>query len=934
MWLSLASAAGFLVPLPSSAAACSDTPTFDPAITSPSAAIPGWPQRRATTQELIDYFHQVDGESTLVRVGNFAHAWSGTPLVYALVSNPGHMQHPRAIARDEKLLADPRRTRSERANRLAVSSPGIVWYGGGPHGNEPSGGDASMQILYELAARTDCATARIRDQLLVGIMATQNPDGRTNVSRTNGYGFDLNRDWFARTQPETDGKLKILMRYPPLVFIDPHEDAGNGGARFWFPPDADPIFHEVSHQSIHWINDLYGQALAAAFDERNQQNPATFTHASYAPYDLLYLGYGDSVPTTAFTAAGMTFEKSAADTDEQRELEQYVAGWTTIATAAEHKTEILKDYYRAHVQAVAQGRAGTLQPNLVQQPGSKIERQVPKQRIRGYFLYDDRADTEVAHELDRLIRLGVEIYRTKRPLVVPDLRPYGGRPHRVVVPGGTFWIPMDQPQKHWVEGMLGQDPYVPFPYFYDVTAWSNPLLMDLHAGSSAAFTRSDCAGKPSEVAICRRISHAPRGEILGRVHGPGFFQFAGDTGKAVAAALSLARSGLRVRRGGISPVLGCRGGDMCSYPPIPSAFVVAKNPRSTSAVRRTATRFQLRVDVIRGLGAPREGTLLKQPKIAVYASQAGGESYDHLRFLLDKVWHVPWTPMSGAAVATGGLTGYDVFIVPGVDTSDLSPSASTIADWISAGGTYVGTARPGGTGGTPFAVQNGLTTSTETTATGLQVPGTLFHVRLNHASPITLGAPRDAYWYHLGEDVLSPSTTGVNGGVFPRKPPTFWFSGYAEGEQALRGSAGLVDETSGDGHVILFSGEPNFRAFTEGTQFLLANALIYPKGTHTSSTDVRSPVARAAVRTAMASWHPPFGPGRPLRIEVALGDVATARSVLRGLGAADIRTARAGGSAFLTIPNPDDLDVEQHPFAGQIIPALRRAGVAVRSAIL
>ena len=45
---------------------------------------------------------------------------------------------------------------------------------------------------------------------------------------------------------------------------------------------------------------------------------------------------------------------------------------------------------------------------------------------------------------------------------------------------------MDQRQKHWVQAMLNEDTYVPFPYFYDVTAWSQPLLYDVGGGYSGA----------------------------------------------------------------------------------------------------------------------------------------------------------------------------------------------------------------------------------------------------------------------------------------------------------------------------------------------------------------------------------------------------------------------------------------------------------------
>ena len=41
---------------------------------------------------------------------------------------------------------------------------------------------------------------------------------------------------------------------------------------------------------------------------------------------------------------------------------------------------------------------------------------------------------------------------------------------------------MAQAQKHWVQAMLNEDTYTPFPYFYDVTGWSNPLLFNLRGG--------------------------------------------------------------------------------------------------------------------------------------------------------------------------------------------------------------------------------------------------------------------------------------------------------------------------------------------------------------------------------------------------------------------------------------------------------------------
>ena len=38
------------------------------------------------------------------------------------------------------------------------------------------------------------------------------------------------------------------------------------------------------------------------------------------------------------------------------------------------------------------------------------------------------------------------------------------------LPAGTLYIPMDQPLKHWIQAVLGEDPYQPLNLFYDVAA--------------------------------------------------------------------------------------------------------------------------------------------------------------------------------------------------------------------------------------------------------------------------------------------------------------------------------------------------------------------------------------------------------------------------------------------------------------------------------
>ena len=236
------------------------------------------------------------------------------------------------------------------------------------HGGEESGTDASMRVLYELADRDDCAARQILDNSIVVLLPIQNPDGRELNTRQNFYGFDMNRDWFARTQPETDGKIELLRELPGPLFVDDHE---MGADTFFFPPNADPIYHEITDESVDWINNIYGASLAAEF---NRQGIPFFNRDVY---DLFYMGYGDTVPATGFISAGMTYEKNNGDPIEQRAYEQYVAQWVTLSQGAIRKREILEEWASAWREAYRQGQAGVLEPNEIVNPGNEVVTEVP-----------------------------------------------------------------------------------------------------------------------------------------------------------------------------------------------------------------------------------------------------------------------------------------------------------------------------------------------------------------------------------------------------------------------------------------------------------------------------------------------------------------------------------------------------------------------------
>ncbi len=900
---------------PANPADCTDdTAVHAGTVTAPEVFAPGFPQRRILTSEINGYVDAVTSQSDRIRSGTLATSWGGNELVYSLVTSPENHERLEDIVEGNRLLREPRLVDEDEARDIASELPAIVWYQGNVHGAETSGADAAVSLLHDLADRTDCTVTAMLESLVIGIVPTQNPDGRDGARRQNAYAFDMNRDWFAATQPETRGKLALLADYPPVLFVDAHE---MGSSSFFFPPNADPIHHEISDEALGWIDELYAPAIREQFEQRRETAPTEWDYFNYDTYDLFYMGYGDSVPTTAYGAAGMTYEKGTADPDQQKHDEQYVAGWTSLLAAAQHRERILFELWQGYDKALADGEAGRLEPNLVVEPKNEVTHEVPDETIRNYFLTTDRGEADVRRLVSRLMGFDVEVRRLTEDVTLSEGRRPGQQAAEVVVPSGSWWIPMAQPQKRWIQALLGEDPFVPFDYFYDVSSWSNPQLMNL----DVVFTGESVAPSFDPVDV------APGLELGGRTDGSALW-WPGDTGQDVALAMAAAEAGVVVHRLMLP--------NQFDGVEVPAGAFVATAPDGADPVttllglvNEARTEFGHLNVMVRATTAavPGDAREFFAPRIALFEpATAGGplpsEPFGHLSWLLEQHWNLDVDRVTAAQIAAGQLTtgGYDELVVGGVQTVELDPLAPIIDEFVRAGGTYVGLAR-GGTGGTAYAVANGWTSSDFTSSAGT-AGGTTFRIDVDPgAGAVALGADEVGYWFNLPDWVLAPTSTGRTVATYPPADEMF-FAGFAAGEDAWAGSAVVVEEALGEGHVVLFSGDPAFRGLTDGPAFLLANALASP------ATPMPG-LLRDVTGTDAPRLDEPYGWGRPLVVEVLPAQAAVTRRVLADLGAGpDVRVVTSTrGTVRFTIPNPMGLDAEAHPFSWRIRPALERHGI-------
>ena len=78
--------------------------------------------------------------------------------------------------------------------------------------------------------------------------------------RYNHYLFDMNRDWFAQSQPETRGRTTLYLEFWPQVVVDLHEMGGDSS--YYFAPPADPLNPHITKSQQKWF-DMFGRANGA-----------------------------------------------------------------------------------------------------------------------------------------------------------------------------------------------------------------------------------------------------------------------------------------------------------------------------------------------------------------------------------------------------------------------------------------------------------------------------------------------------------------------------------------------------------------------------------------------------------------------------------------------------------------------------------------------
>ena len=303
--------------------------TYDQAVPKPndyiSEPVGYWPVRY---HDLVSYLKVVAEKSDRVKLEVGGKSHENRDLFNVFIGTPENIAKLDEIQKQSTTFADPRNKINPDA--LADNMPAIAWLGFSIHGDEISGVDAGLQLVYQLAAGTDSATMHLLENVVIIIDPTENPDGRERYlsmletyrshvpnydrnaqqhhgvwpyGRGNHYLFDLNRDWIYLSQPETKHRTQTILKWNPQLVVDAHEMGTN--STFLFTPPRQPINYNTPESIYKWW-DVFQKDQGNAFDKNG------WPYYNKEWHEQWYPGYGSAWPTF-FGTIGILYEQSGVD---------------------------------------------------------------------------------------------------------------------------------------------------------------------------------------------------------------------------------------------------------------------------------------------------------------------------------------------------------------------------------------------------------------------------------------------------------------------------------------------------------------------------------------------------------------------------------------------------------------------------------------------
>ena len=886
--------------------------------------------RVATPLQITNSLMKWADESNRLQIVEYARSHEDRPLFAVYISTPENLANLETIESNILLLSDSRKINDRQAKEIVDSLPAVAWMSYSIHGNETSGADAALASIYHLIASEDKDVLEMLDNMIVIIDPLMNPDGRDRFAksleqyrgtapnvddqsllhsgdwpygRTNHYFFDLNRDFYFLTQPETKGRVALINKWRPQLMIDGHEMGPQD--TFLMGPPREPINKNIDLDIKKW-GDVFAEDQAKAFDDRDWRYYTGEWFENLYPGYSNYSEYRGSVhilyEQSRMAEDGVRRPEGTVQTYKESVHHMYISTMANLKTLQLNSKEMYKDYWDGRKYNVSSQS----------EYANKYYVILPTDNL-------GRLNTFIS----KLEAQEIEIYTNTNPIKVSNIiNQIGDTEEEYIIPEGSLIVPNRQPDAPLIAAILEFDAKINdsvlieerqkvlkngSSVMYDATAWNLTMMYGLPAITINQPIRDDLVYWEN-----KNIIEILNNDAIG-------WSVNGNDDRSVAFAARLMEQNINVR------ILDKETKFLDQVLTRGSIFVTKvdnpKNDKLLSIINSTLLGLNISASsVLTGYGKgdlPDWGgehfRLLTKPQIALLG-QSNFNSYDvgSSWWTLDKNLGIRHSQINSSFITYADLRRYNTIIMPDGNRVLSENEIEVLNDWIKQGGTLIAhdnsssiIASKNGLGSVTkiqdsldksidfdidlqrewladkdnidFDQVNSNTLNYKTdypwdmdkrTITDEELirrdnwqskfmPSGAFVVgRVDNTHWLSFGTPDVLPILYSKQPVLMTSNRAEAvvriGSIEPNNGSEIkqlnWstipaghdikvrMSGlvWPEASEKIANSAYLTREQIGNGQLILFSGQPNFRGSTRGTSRLWLNAVVYGAGLGTT----------------------------------------------------------------------------------------------------
>ncbi|MGA3206013.1 MAG: M14 family metallopeptidase, partial [Bryobacteraceae bacterium] len=256
----------------------------------------------ASYTQLDKYWHKIASECDRCKLVDIGPTEEGRRQYMMIITSPENMKKLDHYKEISARLAHAEGLSDEQAHALAREGKAVVWIDGGLHASETVGSQQEMEMVYQMASRTDPETMRLLNDV-IGLYTLANPDGQelcatwymrekdplkrslSGLPRLYAkyVGHDDNRDFYMSNMKETTNmNHQLFLEWFPQIMYN-HHQTGPAGAVIFMPPFRDPFNYNFDPLIPLGI-EMVGTAMHSRLVAEGKGGSAMRTGANYSTW--------------------------------------------------------------------------------------------------------------------------------------------------------------------------------------------------------------------------------------------------------------------------------------------------------------------------------------------------------------------------------------------------------------------------------------------------------------------------------------------------------------------------------------------------------------------------------------------------------------------------------------------------------------------------